>query len=150
MALSDLWKTLDSQAMSKLASAWLTELRDGSATEESNVGQSVVMMNFMAPPTQRWLFIRLAVEQAGSDDALGHIAAGPLEHILGHHGEEYIVAVEDEAARSAKFARMLTGAWEYMMPADVWRRVQAIQARVPNPLKPSPSEGGDASQGAVP
>ena len=80
----------------------------------------------------------------------GHIAAGPLEHILGHHGEAYIGVVESEAARDDKFARMLTGAWKYMMSNEVWGRVQAIQARVLDPLKRSGGERQEAEPGAAP
>ncbi|MGL4460589.1 MAG: DUF6869 domain-containing protein [Planctomycetia bacterium] len=137
MALSDLWQPLDPDAMADFAAAWLAELRDGSPSDGSGVGQAVVMMNFVASPEQQWLFIRAAIDQANSDDELGSIAAGPLEHILGRHGDAYIETVEVEAARDTKFARMLTGAWKYMMSDEVWGRVQAIQARVPDPLKSS-------------
>lgn len=149
MALSDLWQPLDPDAKVDFARAWLAELRDGPPAGESEVGQAVVTMNFVAPPEQQWLFIQGAVVQAGSDDELGHIAAGPLEHILGHHGDRYIEAVEEAAAWDAKFARMLTGAWKYLMSDEVWRRVQAIQARVPDPLKQSELEGQEADPGAT-
>ena len=53
--------------------------------------QSVVMMNFTARPEQQWKFILAAVNHANSDDELGHLAAGPIEHLLGWHGEKFIV-----------------------------------------------------------
>jgi hypothetical protein len=143
MALLELWQPLDPDAMADFAAAWLAYLRGGPSVE-SDIGQAVVMMNFLAQPDQQWLFIRAAVAQAESDDEIGHIAAGPLEHILGHHGEAYFGALEGEAVRDAKFARMLTGAWQYMMPDAVWSRVQAIQARVPDPLRSSAGGGPDA------
>jgi hypothetical protein len=148
-SLSRLWKPLDPEAMAYFAARWLAELRDGPPAGESAVGQAVAMMNFAAAPEQQWLFIRSAVAQAATDDELGHVAAGPLEHILGRHGDQYIAAVEEEAARDAKFARMLTGVWKYMMSDEVWGRVQAIQARVPAPLKPSECEGQEAESDAA-
>lgn len=60
------------------------------------------------------LFIQAAVEQARSDDELGAIAAGPLEHLLGHHGDRYIDAVEQLASISTPFARILTGMNKYI------------------------------------
>ena len=50
------------------------------------------MMNFTARPEHQWQFILAAVVHA-SDDELGHIAAGPVEHLLGKHGEKYIEKV---------------------------------------------------------
>lgn len=150
MALSDLWRPLDPGAMAVFAGAWLAELRVGPPAGDSEVGQAVVMMNFVAPPDQQWQFIRAAVAQASSDDELWHIAAGPLEHLLGHHGEAYIAVVEDEAAQDAKFAQMLTGAWTCMMSDEVWGRVQALQARVPDPLKPSAGKEGEAEPDPAP
>jgi hypothetical protein len=149
MALSDRWKTQSAESMARFAAAWFAEMQGDAPTEDSNVGQTVIMMNFLAPPDQQWLFIREAVALSTTDDELGHIAAGPLEHILGHHGEEYISIVEELAAQDKKFARMLTGAWQYMMPENVWGRVQAIQAGVTNPLVYSKPKNGDAEPGAA-
>ena len=92
-------------------------------------------MNFTASPESQWSFLVKAVAHAQSEEELGHIAAGPLEHLLGKHGASMIDRVEQLAATDEKFARMLTGAWRYMMSDSVWQRVQAIQARVQNPLR---------------
>jgi hypothetical protein len=143
-SLSRFRKPLDRDGMVGFAAAWLAELRDGPPAGESEVGKAVVMMNLIDPPEQQWAFIQAAVAQAASDDELGNIAAGPMEHLLGHHGDQFIAAVEEEAARDAKFARMLTGVWKYMMSDEVWGRVQAIQARVPDRLKPSRCEAYEA------
>jgi hypothetical protein len=78
--------------------------------------------------------------QAESDDELGHIAAGPVEHLLGWNGELFIAQIEQLAAADPKFARMLTGVWKYKIPEAVWARVQAIQASVPDPLRPAHPE----------
>lgn len=100
-----------------------------------DVGQLVVLMNFTASPWAQWQFVLAAVASAPTDDALGHVAAGPLEHLLGWHGDAMIGRVERQAADDPRFARALTGAWKYRMTDEVWARVQAIQARVPDPLR---------------
>ena len=141
------------------ARAWLAELRDSPVDPGTDLPQMavlmsyaaeldpewdlsmmVVMMNFTAAADDQWQFIRGAVAYAGSDDELGQIAAGPLEHLLGWHGEKFITQVEQQAGADPKFARMLTGAWKYRMSDEVWARVQAIQARVPDPLSASAGE----------
>jgi hypothetical protein len=102
-----------------------------------DVRQLVVMMNFTAGPEPQWQFVLAAVAFATSDDELGDLAAGPLEHLLGWHGEAWIERVEDEAASDPTFARTLTGVWKYRMTPPVWARVQALQARVGEPLRKS-------------
>jgi hypothetical protein len=97
-------------------------------------GQKVVLMNFTATAEQQWAFIQVAVEQAQSDDELGAIAAGPLEHLLGHHGDKYIGAAENLASARTSFARTLTGVNKYLMSESTWARVQKIQQGVVAPL----------------
>ena len=126
----------------EFARAWLAELRGpspsgsdpGQSTTAGDVGEAVVLMNFTAGPDQQWQFICCAVAQADSDDELRHIAAGPVEHLLGRHGQDFIARVEAQAAADGAFARMLTGAWKYTMSDEVWVRVRAVQDTVSDPL----------------
>ena len=144
MAPDRLWDQMTSSDWDAFAKAWLAELRMDSSPPESDdesdeddwasVGEAVTFMNFTAGPDQQWQFICSAVAQADSDDELGHIAAGPVEHLLGWHGEGFIARVEAQAAGDGKFARMLTGVWKHTMTDEVWARVQAVQARVSDPL----------------
>ena len=53
---------------------------------------------------------------------------------MSRKGEESITWFEGRAASDPRFARMLTAAWRHMMSDDVWTRVQAIQAKVDDPL----------------
>ena len=137
------WADLTSSDWDAFAKEWLAELRVSSPPPGSDAGQSdtaetvgeaVVLMNFVAGPDQQWQFICSAVAHADSDDELRHIAAGPVEHLLGWHAKDVIARVEAQAAADHKFARTLTGVWQYMMSDEVWARVQAIQATVFNPL----------------
>ena len=133
MSLEDHWPELDARQIGELAGEWLSELRNPSLGDE--VGQSIVMMGFMAPPEQQWLFVVTAVSLAETDDELGHIAAGPVECLLSRNGEKCIGLFEDQARRERKFARMLTGAWQHLMTEEVWQRVQGLQAGVDEPLR---------------
>ena len=118
-----------------LAHRWLADIRGNLSGGESDSCQSVVSMNFSAPPEIQWRFILIAVSLSESDDELSQAAAGPIEHLLGWHGEAYISLVENEVATNPKFARALTGVWQYIMSAEVWSRVQRLQKGVSDPLR---------------
>lgn len=135
MPIDKRWEKLTSSDWAAFAEAWLAERRKSKSVEESDVGMSVVLMNFTATPEQQWKFILAAVSLAESDDELGDIAEGPIEHLLGWHGKEYIGLVEMQAAKDPKFARTLTGVWKNKIADDVWARLRALQKQVTNPLQ---------------
>ncbi len=137
MPIDKRWDRLEQSDWDAFAQAWISELRGLPVGSDSDVGQSVVMMNFTATPEQQWRFILSAVAHA-SDGELGHIAAGPVEHLLGKHGEEFIDEVERRADSAPKFARMLAGVWKYMMTDEVWTRIQALKARFANTSEVTP------------
>ncbi len=132
MPIDSRWEKLTPADWVAFAKAWLVELRGSTSDVESDVGDAVVSMNFTATPEQQWAFILAAVSLAESDEELGHIAAGPIEHLLGWHGKEYIDLVEQHSERDPKFARALTGVYQYLMPDELWSRIRALQARVTN------------------
>lgn len=142
MPIDSRWDRLSPVDWDRFAQAWIVDLRkrrgngdtpecvDEEPTNEvSNIAQSVVMMNFTARAAHQWQFILCAMKYA-SDDELGDVAAGPFEHLLGNHGDQYIEPVETLAATDPRFAAMIAKAWQYMMSDEVWARIQAIQARV--------------------
>jgi hypothetical protein len=130
MRIDDRWEKLSASDWDAFARSWIAELRGGPTDSEADVGLSVVMMNFSARPEHQWQFVLAALHYA-SDEELEHIAAGPVEHLLGKHGEKFIEKVEQRAEADPKFARMLAGVWKYMMADDVWARVEALKARYP-------------------
>ena len=125
----DGWDRLSDEDWSEFARVWVKQLRGGVEEGERDYGDTVVMMNFTARPEQQWKFVVAAVEQAQTDDELGHFAAGPMEHVLGWHGEQFIDDFELHAAANAKFARAMTGMYQYKMTDAIWARVRAIQER---------------------
>jgi hypothetical protein len=134
------WDELEPEDWHRLAAQWLQELRAQEPDKESGVQRTVVLMNFTASAEAQWTFILAAIAQARSDDELGHIAAGPLEHLLGWHGPQFIGRVEQQADQDPAFARAVTGVWKYLMADVIWLRVEAIKNSVPDPLQPSPKE----------
>jgi hypothetical protein len=121
-----LWRRED---MPRLAADWITEIRAKAPLRDDDVGVTVTLMNFTASHDVQWAFLEAAVAAAEEADELGAIAAGPFEHLLGHHGDAYIDAVERRCAQDPKWARVADGAWQYMMSDAVWARVRAIQER---------------------
>jgi len=128
MPIDDRWDRLSDSDWDAFARTWVADLRGSPSDSASDVGQSVVMMNFTARAEHQWRFILAAIAYA-SDEELGDIAAGPVEHLLGKYGAEYIGEVEQRAEADPKFARMLAGVWQYMMTDEVWARVKALKAR---------------------
>lgn len=130
MPIDERWDQLSPSDWDAFAQSWIAELRADTHDSDDDIGQSVVMMNFTARPEHQWQFILAEVAHA-ADEELGHIAAGPVEHLLGKHGDTYIEAVERQAELDSKFARMISGVWKYMMSDEVWARVEALKARFP-------------------
>jgi len=135
MPIDERWAKLTDADWDILVKAWLRQISGSGSEDAAEIEQSVVLMNFTASPESQWNFLVKAVTHAQSEEELAHIAAGPLEHLLGKHGAAMIDRVEALAATDEKFARMLTGTWRHVMSDSVWQRVQAIQARVQNPLR---------------
>ena len=134
MPIDERWDRLSDEDWSNFARVWVEQLRTGVQEGQRDYGDSVVMMNFTARPEQQWKFLIAAVNHADSDDELGHIAAGPMEHLLGWHGEQFIDDFELHAATDPKLARAVTGLYQYKMSDAIWARVRAIQERT-DPLK---------------
>lgn len=128
MPITDNWDQLSQQDWQDFAAAWIAEL--GGASSDEDLGQRVVLMNFTASPDQQWKFVVAAVNSARTEDHLATIAAGPLEHLLIKHGDEYISLVEMESQNSKAFANAVASVWRNSMNNDVWSRLQAIQATV--------------------
>jgi hypothetical protein len=90
------------------------------------VESAIVALTFLAPVEIQWPFVCDVIAAAPDQaNALGHIAAGMLEGLLGRHGEAVIERVEVRAALDPKFRRVLSGVWQYMMSDQIFARVRA-------------------------
>lgn len=70
-------------------------------------------------PERAWVFILALVAFAPDDEALGWVAAGPLEDFLCQHGPAFIDRVEAVAVTSTRFKSCLPRVWGHtrMAPA---------------------------------
>ncbi len=85
-------------------SDWLSEVpRDAGRAEEA------------------WPVTLALVEAATDDQALFHVAAGPIEDLLHYHAERFGSRFVEEARRNSRFKRALEGVWGW--------------ERVPKPLR---------------
>ena len=110
MALTDpRWDDLTNADWDAFAMAWNAELcGDDAATQlpelpwllsdpPNTASEYVVPMNFTASANAQWKFI-VAAYWHGNEKTHGHLAAGPVEHLLGNHGDQYISLFEQMAA----------------------------------------------------
>lgn len=134
MQRDERWDSLTDDSWRKFALAWDAELSGKESAPLPDLPQLfedeptelatefVIVMNFFSSPESQWKFI-LAAFECCSDETLGHLAAGPVEHILGNYGELYIDKIESCAKEDARFVKMLKGCYQYQMSNEVWRRV---------------------------
>ena len=108
-----------------LARRWC-EHKNNQNSSDNEIEETLVLMNFTTGASLQWKFITLAIDLLENDDGLGALAAGPVEHLLGHHGDDYIQQVEVLAMHNSQFAKMLTGCWQYKMNDDVRSRLQLL------------------------
>lgn len=109
-----------------LIRAWFRDL-------DRTDGPGMVLMTWerMMPVQEWWATVLEMVRLAPHDRCFGVIGAGPLEGLLGAHGEEVMDRVEIEASTDPRFRKALNGVWKERMSDEVWGRVQALQLKVP-------------------
>jgi len=125
------WDRLTDEQWDGFAERWAFEnsiVGRETLNEEKWATDREVFMNFTASVEAQWKFI-LAAFKYSDDRALMALAAGPVEHLLSHHGEVSIERVEELANSSSRFAYLLTGCWKNAMTDEIWARV--CKARAP-------------------
>jgi hypothetical protein len=132
------WDNLTAAEWDAFALAWIAELNGLEPPPlpklpvlfpddpEKTASEFVTPMNFTASAESQWRFIEAAF-RLGNDKSMGHLAAGPVEHLLGHHGEDYIDRFEALALADRRFAQMLTRCYKYFMNNAVWERICAAR-----------------------
>ena len=153
MTLTDpRWDDLTNSDWDAFAIAWNAELSGDDSPQPlpelpwllddppTSASEYVVPMNFTASPEAQWKFI-LAAYWRGNENTHGHLAAGPVEHLLGNHGDDYISLVEQLASDDPLFAAMLGGCYQYRMSDEVWRRLCIARGEdgEPSDARESPS-----------
>lgn len=80
-------------------------------------------------PEHAWQCILATVDDARAKPFLGILAAGPIEDLLGMHGNAFIERVEQEARTNPLFAWTLGGVWQCQMTDEIWARIQQVWNR---------------------
>lgn len=125
-------------SLEKLASAWIA-LNNRSTPPDLNIddpnqwAHDRLWTMCQNDPDQAWAAILYIVERVPNDYVLGNLAAGPLENLLGCHGEEMIDRVERKAAANPAFKKMLSGVWKNDISETVWRRIEIARETLPRP-----------------
>jgi len=127
-SINEWWTNISDDSLCDFILKWFAEI-DLDDDDITVIGGDVVLMNFLATDDFQWRFILKAFELASDASHLETMAAGPVEHLLAHHGEKWISNVESLASSNENFAWMMTGVWQNKMNDDVWGRVQQIQER---------------------
>ena len=146
------WDDLTDADWDKFAIAWNAELNGSDAAHAlpnlpwlfddapSTASEYVAPMNFTASPDAQWKFI-VAAYWRGNENTHGHLAAGPVEHLLGKHGDEYISLFEQLADDDPLFAKMLRGCYQYQMSDEIWRRLRNARGDLGEPADARESPG---------
>lgn len=78
-------------------------------------------------PERLWPLLIELVERSPSDEVLHFVAAGPLEDLVGWHGERFIDRLEKRAIHSERFHFALRGIWGWeRFPKSVRDRLLAV------------------------
>jgi hypothetical protein len=107
--------------------AWIADPANRDRTNDP-IGHSEFVWTAEEYPERAWEAILKVVAEPRAQAYLGHLAAGPMEDLLNHHGAEFIERVETTARDNPTFARMLAGVNKFMMPDEVWQRVQKAKS----------------------
>jgi hypothetical protein len=77
-------------------------------------------------PETAWAAIEEIIRVDASDAMLAYVAAGPIEHLLVQHGDEFIERIEQSARRDPTFRKMLGAVWRSLISEEVWKRLKAV------------------------
>ena len=78
-------------------------------------------------PERAWRLILAILRQDKSDLVVSCLAAGPLEDLLGYHGQAFIDRVERLAQTDSDFNTLLGGVWRNSISEDIWQRVTTVR-----------------------
>ena len=111
--------------------AWCAWVSDPANRErlDGPSGHSDFLWAVEQHPERSWEAILKLVEEPRAYRYLGHLAAGPIEDLLSHHGAQFIDRIESTARANTTFADTLSGVWQFTMRDDIWSRVQSIKGK---------------------
>jgi hypothetical protein len=73
-----------------------------------------------------WLLILGVINVTNDEYTLANLAAGPLEHLINHHGDRFIDRIEMEGRANPKFREVLCGVWD-SVPQPLRQRLDDVR-----------------------
>jgi len=131
MLIDERYDQVTPEGWHRSAKQWLSEISNAGNCETIEYSTRVTMMKFTAKPIHLWNFIRLATTLSTSDQQRARIAIDLLERLLGKNGPEFIDCVESFATENDKFQILITAVARYIIPDDIWHRLQVVKNRAP-------------------
>lgn len=131
-------RKLDPAELDELVPAWIAAIDSGCKPESEHYWAAERIMNIelYSDSDSLWLFILAVCKRELSDTVKGRLAAGPIEDLIGKHGEDYIDRIEELASRNECFKDALGGVWQTDRSKKgkrIWKRIEAIRGE-PWPL----------------
>jgi hypothetical protein len=123
---------MDEQELDRLIKAWDAYYTSPKGAEREKHWWALrkVIEFTSSEPESIWQFVTAAYRQNLCDEAIGSLAAGPLESLIAFHGEGYIDRIEKLASEDAEFKDLLTGVFRNNATSEVWARIQHIRKDV--------------------
>jgi len=116
------------------AAVWLRYHRE--QRDEDFWAVDAVFLLPQEDPERAWSLILALVEQAGFE-ALGHIGAGPLEHLIEAHAPSFVDRIALQAGTDSKFKEALASIWlnSWHQDPDVVSRLVAASGNQIEPFE---------------
>ena len=100
---------------------WKTSINPASEPD-ADLDEALDALSAENPAAMLEAIVRL-LNEAPEMEVMAPLAAGPLEDLLGAHGDALIDQVEALARAHAPFRDALGGVWQNLMSDEVWERV---------------------------
>jgi uncharacterized protein (UPF0335 family) len=138
-------KSVPTDRQRAVIEAWFDHVRTGASGLEG-AADEVTSWTFVLSAEHQWQLVLEMIRLAPDDQCLSAVAVGPLEGLLGAHGDQFIDRVEALAAENDRLARTLTDVWQHGMSDAVYQRIKAIQAGVKDPLQVAAADSEKAAE----
>ena len=111
--------------ISILSEAWIKASAEADASSQENDWSVNYVIDLMLEGKfcELWTFVLSTYKKPMTGDALGLLAAGPLEDILAHAGEQYIDEIEVLIRQDPAFRQLPGGVWQNAMSDTIWQRI---------------------------
>ena len=122
---------MDTTELMQISQAWIEYHHAGDQADEHHrdfwAYEKLSELTREAPETA-WDLMVAILRQDQSDTIVANLAAGPMEDLLGMHGERFIQRIESMAKVDHLFYKLVTAIWQNEIPDGIWLRLKSIPA----------------------